>query len=50
MDVETLKADPRETKGSAVARRLRRQGKVPAVLYGHRQGVLVLSLSVEPLK
>ena len=31
----TIKAEPRKESGKGVARRLRRQGRVPCVLYGH---------------
>lgn len=34
MELQTLKASTRETTGSANARRMRRSGNVPAVLYG----------------
>lgn len=33
----TLKAQPREAKGTKAARRLRNQGKLPAIIYGHGQ-------------
>jgi len=45
MDIATLKAEPREGKGSARARRIRREGRVPCVLYGHGEEVVALSLS-----
>jgi len=35
MQIVTLQAEPREAKGTRAARRLRRQGKVPCVIYGH---------------
>jgi large subunit ribosomal protein L25 len=35
MDEVLLSADPARATGSAASRRLRRDGKVPAVLYGH---------------
>ncbi|MEK8022606.1 MAG: 50S ribosomal protein L25 [Candidatus Hydrogenedentota bacterium] len=35
MDKFELKAEPRTSLGSGSSRRYRRQGKVPAVLYGH---------------
>jgi large subunit ribosomal protein L25 len=39
--------DPQKNKGtgSRVARRLRAQGKVPAVIYGHKQAVVPIALS-----
>ncbi|HEX2047686.1 MAG TPA: 50S ribosomal protein L25 [Acidimicrobiales bacterium] len=44
MDEVSLVADVGRVKGSAEARRLRRAGKVPAVLYGH--GIEPLPLAV----
>jgi large subunit ribosomal protein L25 len=44
MDEVSLVADVGRVKGSAEARRLRRSGKVPAVLYGH--GIEPLPLAV----
>ncbi len=35
MEAKTLKAEPRTAQGSGAARRLRRAGKIPAVIYGH---------------
>lgn len=37
MDIPTLKAEPRKAAGSRAAARLRRAGKLPAVIYGHKQ-------------
>jgi large subunit ribosomal protein L25 len=39
--------DPQKNKGtgSRVARRLRAQGKVPAVIYGHKQAVVPIALA-----
>ena len=50
MKIEELKADPRTTKGSASSRQLRRQGKVPGILYGHGQEVVMLSLPGDALR
>jgi len=50
MKIEELKADPRTAKGSASSRQLRRQGKVPAILYGHGQEVVMLSLAGDALR
>ncbi len=44
MKIVNLDVKKREAKGSAQARRLRRAGKVPAVLYGH--GMEPMSLEV----
>ncbi|HET9122357.1 MAG TPA: 50S ribosomal protein L25/general stress protein Ctc [Acidiferrobacteraceae bacterium] len=40
-----LQAEPREAKGTGASRRLRRQGQVPAVLYGAGKEPEMLSLS-----
>jgi len=40
----TLGANARKENGSQAARRLRREGKVPAVLYGHKEATIMLTL------
>lgn len=40
-----LAVQPREGSGTLAAKRLRKQGLLPAVLYGHKQGTLHLALS-----
>lgn len=40
-----LKAEPRERVGKGSARELRRNGKVPAVIYGDKQSPLSIALS-----
>lgn len=47
MKIEVLKAQTRESRGSRVARRLRGEGQVPGVLYGHGQEVVKLALGGE---
>jgi large subunit ribosomal protein L25 len=44
-----LTAKPRNSRGTHEARRLRRQGMVPGVLYGHGEGTDSLMLSREDL-
>lgn len=39
-----IAADPRESFGKGAARQLRRDGKIPAVLYGHKQEPVHLAL------
>ena len=39
MEQKTLAAEKRERLGSGEARRLRRMGKIPAIVYGHREPV-----------
>jgi large subunit ribosomal protein L25 len=46
---EALNVELRETRGKREARRMRREGKVPAVLYGHGQDNLSLTVSEEQL-
>ncbi|MBA2257603.1 MAG: 50S ribosomal protein L25, partial [Acidobacteria bacterium] len=46
MDV-TLQAEKRETRGKNEARRLRANGRIPAVLYGAEKGKAV-EISVDP--
>lgn len=40
----TLTAEPREKTGSRFARRIRQQGRVPAVVYGHKQEPTAVSV------
>lgn len=47
MDIQTLKAERRSESGSANARRLRRDGKTPAILYGHGEAVVPLALPAD---
>ncbi|MEW6746500.1 MAG: 50S ribosomal protein L25 [Planctomycetota bacterium] len=49
MAIVELKAARRERLGSAEARRLRRSGSVPVVIYGHRQDPLHLSVNAKEL-
>lgn len=35
MDISTLQAESREARGSRAAERLRKQGKLPGIIYGH---------------
>lgn len=49
MSEETLEVKMRSTRGTRNARRLRKAGEVPAVLYGHGEGTVKLSCSSEDL-
>ena len=49
MEVLTLKAESRESMGTANSRRLRRGGKIPCVLYGHNEEVLRLSVTSDDM-
>jgi large subunit ribosomal protein L25 len=44
-----LQTQPREERGTQAARRLRRQGRIPAVIYGHKEATVAVSLSAEDL-
>ena len=46
----TLNAEPRELRGNGPARRLRRAGRVPAVIYGHGKTGVSLTLEEAALK
>ena len=50
MDVFDLKASKREKTGKGQARELRRQGLVPAVLYGPKMDAMPLTISVKALQ
>jgi large subunit ribosomal protein L25 len=45
----SLAAQPRKGRGSQAARKLRRQGNVPAVVYGHKEATVPVALSLEEL-
>jgi len=47
MEIQTVKAERRAVTGSAAVRRLRREAKVPAVLYGHGEEVVPLAISAD---
>lgn len=49
MSTETLVVEKREATGRQVSNRLRREGRIPAVLYGRKQEVLHLTVSGEDL-
>lgn len=44
MEILELKAEKRTTKGSKAARKLRETGQIPAILYGHKEDNVMLSL------
>src|SRR5487761_1259604 len=47
---EILKVEMRESRGKRHARRLRQQGGVPAILYGHGEANLSLSIPADQVK
>lgn len=44
MEIPTVKAETRKAAGSRAATRLRNSGKLPAILYGHKQNPEAVSL------
>jgi len=48
-DSVELKADKRDGRGTRKARHLRKDGQVPGVVYGHKQGTISVALSAEEL-
>jgi large subunit ribosomal protein L25 len=44
-----LKAEVRENTGSKFAARLRKQGRIPAIIYGHKQEPVAISLDARSL-
>ncbi|MDR1958833.1 MAG: 50S ribosomal protein L25 [Planctomycetaceae bacterium] len=49
VEVETLKVEIRNTLGKRNNRRLRKDGKIPAVLYGHKQENVSLAVPADNL-
>ena len=49
MDVQVLEVEKRTAAGKGGARKLRRQGQLPAVLYGHRQDPQPVTVSPREL-
>ena len=45
----TLKAEPRTRVGKGSARALRREGKIPAVIYGDKQAPLSITVSANEI-
>jgi large subunit ribosomal protein L25 len=48
-DTVTLATEPRTGSGSRHSRKLRATGKIPAVVYGHKQDVVHISVDAEAL-
>src|SRR5947209_6035985 len=49
-DSIVLVTHPRDGRGTRAARRLRRQGLVPAVIYGHKEATAAVALSEEEVE
>jgi large subunit ribosomal protein L25 len=50
MSVDVLNVQRRDTRGKRNAKRMRGAGKIPAVLYGHKQETIALALSTEEVE
>ncbi len=50
MEISTLKALPRKTLGSNAARRERQRGRVPAILYGHKENPEPITLDAHDVE
>lgn len=48
--VEALNVESRKSRGSKLARKMRQQGKIPAVLYGHGQETVSLAVPVDDME
>jgi len=48
-EVVVLKTEPRTTRGSRAALKLRKTGKIPAVVYGHKQAAVSLAVSADEI-
>ena len=49
-EISEFKAEPRATRGTGGAREVRRQGRVPAVVYGDGKAPEAISLEPRPLQ
>jgi len=49
-NVMTIKAESREGVGKQVAKKLRRQGKIPAIIYGEKKESITISIELTDLK
>lgn len=49
MSQNTLQVEPRELRGKEAAKRMRREGKLPAVIYGHNEPPVSLTLNEREL-
>jgi large subunit ribosomal protein L25 len=48
-EIAKLAAEPRTATGSRAARKLRKQGRIPAVVYGHKEEVAHVTVDAEEL-
>jgi large subunit ribosomal protein L25 len=45
----TLETQPRANQGTRAARKLRKEGRIPAVVYGHKEATVPVTLSMDDL-
>lgn len=50
MQIPTIKGDSRKASGSRAAARLRRGGKVPAIVYGHKEAPVPVALDAHDME
>jgi large subunit ribosomal protein L25 len=50
MESQSLTVQPRQGRGSQTARKLRRQGLVPGVVYGHKEATVSVALPADELQ
>jgi large subunit ribosomal protein L25 len=50
MQAQTLKAEPRTAMGTRTTRELRNNGKIPAIIYGHKETPVAISLDQHELR
>jgi large subunit ribosomal protein L25 len=48
-EVLVLKAEKRQSKGTRVSRKLRQQGMIPAIIYGHKEDPVAVQLNAHDL-
>lgn len=48
-EIASLTVEPRNTRGSRAADKLRKQGRIPAIIYGHKQDPISISVNAEEL-
>lgn len=49
-NVMTLNAEPRQDVGKKIAKKLRKQGRIPAIIYGEHKESIPISLAVADIK
>lgn len=50
MEIMSIKAESREGVGKQVAKKLRKQGKIPAIIYGERKESIPISIELADVK